>query len=203
MPSHTLTLVRRRLTLVLFRTLLRARGTTHRSAQQPHKHTSAHEWWHCQRLLCSTLFAVSFEGPTLPILSTPPPPIASSHLLMFFDTLEQLTPSFRSFFSPQSVHPYHYFSTSVCTPDLAMTIFILTKKTIQFSSFIYCILFYLILRKLEKNNWSTITLVFLNFFLSKLQKDWSINWTVKCEKLIWRTKINIHFKTWIYNSIYD
>lgn len=100
MPSHTLTLVRRRLTLVLFRTLLRARGTTHRSARQPHKHTSAHEWWHCQRLLCSTLFAVSFEGPTLPILSTPPPPIASSHLLMFFDTLEQLTPSFRSFFFP-------------------------------------------------------------------------------------------------------
>ena len=65
---------------------------------QPHEHTSAHEWWHCQRLLCSTLFAVSFEGPTLPILPAPPPPIASSHLLMFLDTSEQLTQSFLSFF---------------------------------------------------------------------------------------------------------
>ena len=130
---------------------------------QPHEHTSAHEWWHCQRLLCSTLFAVSFEGPTLPILPAPPPPIASSHLLMFLDTSEQLTQSFLSFFFSQSVHPYHYFSTSVCTQDLAMTIFILRKRTIQVSSFIYCILFYLILSKLEKKkitNWFTSTLVF-------------------------------------------
>lgn len=94
--------VHRILTLVLFLISCTHRRNTIKCTRTPQTHTSEHEWWHCQRLLCSTLFAVSFQGPTLPSLPNtlhPPTNPFLSHLLIFFflDTLEQLTLSFRSF----------------------------------------------------------------------------------------------------------
>ena len=71
LASHTLncTLIHRVLT---FGSLLIRFYYAHMEENNAQTHT-AHEWWHCQALLCSTLFAVSFEG----LLSTVHP---SSHL---------------------------------------------------------------------------------------------------------------------------
>lgn len=79
--------VHRILTLVLFLISCTHRRNTIKCTRTPRTHTSEHEWWHCQRLLCSTLFAVSFQGPTLPSLPNtlhPPTNPFLSHLLIFF-----------------------------------------------------------------------------------------------------------------------
>lgn len=81
-----------------------------------------------------------------PILSIPPQ-IPSSLIYWFFFRHFRAAHSVLSFF-------FSFFSSCpflslfqlkcVCASDLAMTIFILRKKALQFSSFIYRILFYLI-----------------------------------------------------------